>query len=250
MSTFRDLFSAHAKDYGRYRPTYPDAVFAWLAAQAPSRHVAWDCGTGSGQAAVALAATMERVIATDASAAQLTHAEPHQRVTYGVGLAEAPELDAGSVDLVTAAQAFHWFDAPRFFDAAARVLKPGGVLALWTYRSARIAPAVDRIESDFYRNVIGQDWPMERRLVEEGYAKVVLPHPFTEIAAPPFELTASWSRDEFLGYVSTWSAVHQHRRRTGHDPLAPFAERIADVWPADVVHLVRWDLRMRVARRS
>ncbi len=250
MSQFRDLFSGHAKDYGRYRPSYPHALFEWLAAQSPTRALAWDCGTGSGQAAVALGAVMQRVIATDASAAQVANAEPHPNVTYGVGPAEAPELDPGNVDLVTVAQAFHWFDAPRFFEAAARVLKPGGVLALWTYRSARITPAIDPIESDFYTNVIGQDWPAERKLVEEGYAKVVMPPPFTEIPAPRFQLTATWSRDDFLGYVSTWSAVHQHRKRTGHDPLAPFAERLATVWPADAVHVVRWDLALRVARRA
>jgi SAM-dependent methyltransferase len=250
MSTFRDLFSGHAAEYGRYRPTYPDALFTWLADQAPSRRLAWDCGTGSGQAAVALGAVMDQVIATDASSAQLANAEAHPRVTYRVATAEAPGLAPASVDLATVAQAFHWFDAPRFFTAAAEVLVPGGVLALWTYRAARISPTIDPVELHFYRDVIGQDWPAERRLVEEGYASVVFPAPFVEMAAPPFVLTAQWSRDDFLGYVSTWSAVHQHRKRTGVDPLSPFAERLAAVWPDNDVQTVSWDLRMRVARRT
>ena len=250
MSTFRDLFSGHAADYVRYRPTYPEALFTWLAAQAPGRRLAWDCGTGSGQAAVALGAVMEQVIATDASAAQLAKADPHPHVTYRVATAEAPGLAPASVDLATAAQAFHWFDAPRFFAAAAEALVPGGILALWTYRAARVAPAIDSVELDFYQNVIGHDWPAERRLVEDGYASVVLPAPFVEIAAPRFVLTADWTRDDFLGYVSTWSAVHQNRARTGTDPLAPFAERIAAVWPARQRHSVSWDLGLRVARRA
>lgn len=250
MTTFRDLFSGHARDYGRYRPTYPDALFAWLAAQAPARDLAWDVGTGSGQAAVALAGHVAQVIATDASARQVENAVPHPCVTYRVAPAEDGGLAGASVDLVTVAQAFHWFDAPRFFAEAARVLRPGGVLALWTYRSCEVTPEVDAIERDFYANVIGMDWPGERRLVEDGYASVVFPAPFTDVPSPAFQLEAHWTFEDFIGYVGTWSAVHQHRKRTGTDPLAPFAERLAVHWPAGEVRAVRWDLKLRVARRS
>ena len=250
MTTFRDLFSGHAADYTRFRPTYPPALFDWLAAQAPSPARAWDCGTGSGQAAIELGSRFDEVIATDASAAQLAHAVAHPRVHYRVASAEEPGHEAGSIDLATVAQAFHWFDAPRFFEAAAHALGQGGVLALWTYRASRVSSDVDPIELDFYRNVIGQDWPGERRLVDEGYARVVFPPPFREIAAPSFALSADWSRDAFLGYVGTWSAVHQNRKRTGVDPLAPFAERVSVVWPADEVRTVTWDLKLRVARRA
>ncbi|MBI3790388.1 MAG: class I SAM-dependent methyltransferase [Gemmatimonadetes bacterium] len=250
MTTFRDLFSGHAADYERYRPRYPDALFTWLAGVAPARDVAWDVGTGSGQAAVALAEHFARVIATDPSTAQLAHAQPHPRVSYRTGSAEEPDLEPASVDLATVAQAFHWFDAPRFFTAAARVLRPRGVLALITYRSSRVSPDVDPIERDFYVNVIGADWPAERRLVEEGYASVVFPPPFRDIATPSLELTADWTFEEFIGYVSTWSAVHQHRKRTGVDPLEPFARRVHATWPMGEVRTVRWELKLRVARRD
>ena len=186
MSTFRDLFSGHAGDYARYRPTYPPALFNWLAAQSPGRSVAWDCGTGSGQAAIALADRFDRVVATDASAAQLSRAVPHACVTYAVATAESPGLEARSIDLVTVAQAFHWFDAPAFFAAAAEALRTGGVLALWTYRAATVQPDVDALELTLYRDTLGADWPGERQLVETGYATVVIPAPFTEFSAPAF----------------------------------------------------------------
>ncbi len=250
MTSFRDLFSSHAPDYARYRPGYPGALFDWLAAAAPSRAVAWDCGTGSGQAAVALAAHFVHVIATDASAQQIAQATPHPRVAYRTAPAEAPGLAPASVQLVTVAQAFHWFDGPRFFAAASEALVSGGVLALWTYRASRVSGEVDPIELDFYHNVIGQDWPGERRLVESGYATVAFPAPLAEVPAPHFQLTAAWTRDEFVGYVGTWSAVHAHRKRTGHDPLPSFAARIATAWPDNEKREVRWDLALRVARRD
>ena len=249
MNTFRDLFSAHAADYERYRPVYPPALFAWLAEVAPDRSVAWDCGTGSGQAAVGLASHFGRVIATDASEKQLAHAVPSHGISYRVASAEVPGLAAASIDLATVAQAFHWFDAGAFFRAAAEVLVPRGVLALWTYRNARVDAAVDAVERDFYVNVVGQDWAGPRRLVEEGYASVRFPPPFEEMSAPRFELSASWTRDEFLGYVGTWSAVHAHRKRTGTDPLAPFAARITAVWSGNEKREVRWDHALRVARK-
>src|SRR5438552_1354663 len=141
--TFKDLFSTQSADYARYRPSYPPALFSWLASVAPGRALAVDVATGSGQAALALAAHFAQVVAADASA-----------------------------DLLTAAQAFHWFRPDAFFADAARVLRPGGVLAVWSYGLTRITPAVDALVQHLYGDVLGSYWEPERRLVEEGYASV------------------------------------------------------------------------------
>ena len=101
--SFKDHFSAQATDYARFRPDYPAGLFAWLAGIAPMRDTAWDCGTGSGQAAVGLAAHFRHVIATDPSRRQPDHAEPHPRVEYRQASAEVSLLDTASVDLVTVA---------------------------------------------------------------------------------------------------------------------------------------------------
>ena len=80
--------------------------------------LAWDVATGSGQAAVELAARFDRVVATDASAAQLASAEARPNVTYLHEPAERSSLDDASADLVTVAQALHWFDHRAFFAEA------------------------------------------------------------------------------------------------------------------------------------
>src|SRR5260370_14561020 len=81
-SQFRDQFAQAAPAYATFRPRYPAALFGALAAHAPARHLAWDCATCSGQAAVGLAEHFQQVVATDASDAQLASAPPQPRVRY------------------------------------------------------------------------------------------------------------------------------------------------------------------------
>src|SRR5260221_11682253 len=102
---FRDHFSSHAAEYREFRPAYPPELFAYLASIAPGRQLAWDCGTGNGQAAVGLAEHFDRVFATDASAKQIQEAQVHPRVEYVVAPAERCPLAGGTADLVTVTQA-------------------------------------------------------------------------------------------------------------------------------------------------
>ena len=133
-ASFKDYFSDAAASYATFRPRYPAALFDFVATLPIRRGTVWDCATGNGQAAIPLAEHFDRVIATDASADQIAHAEPHPRVSYRVALADASGLEvASSVDLVTVAQALHWFPLDRFFGEVRRVLVPDGVLAVWCY---------------------------------------------------------------------------------------------------------------------
>ncbi|MGZ3706951.1 MAG: class I SAM-dependent methyltransferase, partial [Bdellovibrionota bacterium] len=130
--TFRDYFSTQATDYARFRPRYPRALFQHLSEACANHDLAWDCGTGNGQAAVALAPFFKRVVATDPSENQLAEADRSMaNVHYSRAQAEESCLEAASADLITVAQAFHWFDQPRFFREVERVSKPGGLLAVW-----------------------------------------------------------------------------------------------------------------------
>jgi SAM-dependent methyltransferase len=249
LSAFKDHFSQQAPDYARYRPNYPAGLFAWLAQVAPSTTTAWDCGTGSGQAAVGLAAHFDRVIATDPSRKQLDHAEPHPRVDYRMASAEVSHLDTASVDLITVAQAIHWFDLDRFYAEAKRVLKPGGVIAAWTYTLLDVEAGIDELLTDFYRNVVGPYWPPERRMVDDRYRS--LPFPFEEISAPAFEIRTEWSREDLLGYLGTWSATQACMKAAGIDPLIEFARRLSPLWPEPaMVKTLRWPLHMRVGRSA
>jgi len=245
--SFKDHFSALAAGYAVFRPDYPQALFEYLAAVAPRGECAWDCATGSGQAAVALARHFQRVIATDASAEQIAKAHPHPRVHYAVAAAEDSDLPSRSVDLVTVAQALHWFDLPRFFTEVDRVLRPDGVLAVWTYNLFRTDIAeLDAAIQRLYGDVLDGYWPPERRLVERGYQDLAIP--FTALAVPTFEMHSCWDATHLLGYLRTWSAVRHYRESCGTDPVAALEEEVRARAGAQSLE-IRWPLAVRVFKR-
>lgn len=243
-----DHFSAQSTDYRRYRPHYPRALFEWLANACAARDVAWDCGTGNGQAAMALAGQFAHVVATDPSANQLVEAEAHARVEYRNAPAEASGLAGGSVDCVTVAQALHWFELPRFYAEVSRVLRPGGVIAVWCYGLAKIDPGLDRVIGAFYEDVVGPYWPPQRSHVESGYRD--LPFPFEEITPPSFTMTAEWTLAELTGYVATWSPIKIFEKSRGYDPLGELIPPLARAWgDPGRRRLVVWPLSVRGGRR-
>lgn len=245
--SFKDHFSGHAADYAQARPRYPQALFAWLAAQCPRRELAWDAGCGNGQAAVALAPLFERVVATDPSAGQVAQAQAHPVVEYRVEPAEQPSLDDASVDLVVVAQAFHWFDHPRFHQAVNRVARPGALVALWSYGLSAVTPEVDRVYRSLYDGLLGAYWTPERRDVENGYAD--LPFPYAPVEVPAFEMALDWTLPQYLAYLRTWSASQRYLRETGHDAVAQVADEMANAWgEPQRARTVRWPLAMRVGR--
>lgn len=242
-----DHFSAHAADYARARPSYPPELFAWLAQQCPAHDLAWDCGTGNGQAAQALAGHFQRVHATDLSAEQVAQAEPHARIDYRAAPAEASGLAERSCDLVTVAQALHWFCNEAFYTEVRRVLKPGGVLAAWTYTLLRGEPELNAVIEDFYRNTVGPWWPPERRWVDLAYRE--MPFPFADIATPGFEIRLDWTRADLLAYLRTWSATQRYIREKGSDPCVELGERLRDIWPqTDSRKSIIWPIALRCGR--
>lgn len=247
--SFKDHFSGHAPDYARYRPIYPVRLFETLAAVAPRHDLAWDCATGSGQAAVGLAEHFARVVATDGSPEQIAHARPHPRIEYRVALAEDSRLPAAAVDLVLVAQALHWLDHTRFYTEARRVLCPGGVLAATMYDRLTFDGSLGRLVERLHDEVKSH-WPPERRhTTPEGFR--ALPFPAPELDLPPVVLEQRWTLEQLLGYLGTWSAVRRYRAATGRDPIAALAGEFAAAWgdPA-APHRVTWEMVVRAARIS
>lgn len=247
MAAFKDHFSTRSPDYAAHRPSYPAALFDALAALTREHELVWDCATGNGQAARGLAAHYAWVVATDASGAQIGAAPPHPGIEFRVAPAEASGLPDHCADLVTVAQAAHWFDLLAFYAEVRRVLKPGGVLAIWCYERLTIEPALDEIVEDFYGGLLGPYWPPERRHVEAGYRD--LPFPFAELPAPELGMEANWSLDRLLGYFSTWSALKAYRQAVGEDPLPALRDSLSAAWISLAsAKTIKWPLSMRLGR--
>lgn len=244
---FKDHFSAQADRYTQFRPRYPRALFEFLAELPAQPGRAWDCGTGNGQAAMALADFFDEVVATDPSARQIEYAERHPRVEYFVSSAEQSPIRDESVDLVTVAQALHWFDLERFYGEVRRVGRPRAVVAAWGYGLATISPEVDRVVWHLYADILGPYWPPQRRQVEEQYATTAFP--FDELPAPEFAMTAQWNLDNLMGYLGTWSSAQKYLERHAASPFSAVQADLAAAWKSpEQVRRVTWPLFVRVGR--
>jgi len=244
---FEDHFSGHSDRYAQSRPRYPDEIYAYLASIAPGRSLAWDCGTGNGQAALGLAKHFDGVHATDASAEQIKLAYPHERVSYHVEPAEHVSLSDSSVDLVTVAVAIHWFDFDEFYREVKRVLKPDGILAAWTYNSVEISPEIDPLIWHYYGDIVGEYWPERIRYLEERYE--TLPFPFEEVRPPSFAMEIHWNLIQLAGFLDSWSATQRYKAQKGQHPLERIWDRLAAAWGNEnEKRLIRWPLHFRIGR--
>jgi SAM-dependent methyltransferase len=256
-TSFKDLFSSHSKDYARSRPHYPRSLFDYLVGLTQRRNLAWDCATGTGQAAVLLSQYFDQVIASDASKEQIKNAQLRKNIRYEVFPAEKTNLADDSVDLITIAQALHWFDLETFYKEATRVLRKGdyhfdksrGVIAAWAYGLHSVSSEVDNIVHLLYEDILGSYWPKERRIVEDRYQGI--PFPFEEVDPPAFRIELNWSLSELVGYIYTWSSVQKFIQKNNSDPVKQIYNDLVSAWGEKneaTKKRVVWPIYMRVGR--
>lgn len=225
---FKDHFSTQSVDYSKYRPTYPQELFECIISKTEKRDTCWDVGTGNGQAAVELAKYFRKVIATDPSESQINNATPKENVEYLVCSAEKSPLPSNCADLITVAQAYHWFDHEKFASEAKRVAKKGATIAVWGYELCAVSPEVDKVFMKYYEVILGKYWPMERKYVEEAYAS--LPFPYENVSSHKFRLIKKWDLEDFLNYLSTWSAFQKYVKANESNPLDLVRDEFLDAW--------------------
>ena len=249
MPQFKDHFSSDSNHYKTYRPTYPKELFGWLADQCKDTGHVWDCGTGSGQAAIEHSKHFRKVLATDASEAQIKQAESRDNITYKVSPAEELDVSDNSFDLITVAQAIHWFDLPTFFRTVDRVLKPGGVLAIWGYQFIHTGTDVDRLISHFHSTIVGPYWPPERKLLNEGYKDITFP--YKRLPIPAFSMEATWNLSQLIGYLDTWSAVKEYEKVNQRSPIKDIAEELEGLWGNSAESKsISWPLIMYLGKKG
>jgi len=246
---FKDYFSENSEEYFRFRPKYPAELFSYLSSVCNQHQKAWDCATGSGQAAVGLCDYFSKVIATDASKKQIENAVKKEGIIYQVATAENSNIRKNSVDLITVAQAFHWFNINAFSKEVNRVLKQKGILSIWTYNLLSIRDDIDKAIYYLYNTVLGKYWPKERKMVENGYKGIKLP--FTELEAPVFNMLTKWTLSQLIGYLYTWSATINYENKMGVNPVEEIYDKISEMWghPEKVLS-VKWPLNIRVWQKN
>lgn len=244
---FEDHFSELASTYSKYRPTYPQKLFEYLSSCCREHKLAWDCGTGNGQAAISLAEYFDNVLATDASEEQLEQASAHPKIIYKNEPAEKVSLENNSTDLVTVAAAVHWFDFEKFYTEVKRVLKPDGVIAVWGYHLFIITPEIDNLLIKYYKEILKGYWPERFHYVDNRYAD--LPFPFEEITPPKFEMITEWNLDQVAGFLSSWSGTKIFQKKKGCHPLKEIWDELLNAWGNEKEkRIINWPLYMKVGK--
>lgn len=243
----KDNFSNYAAAYAAFRPVYPAELYDFLLSLVPEKTRAWDCGCGNGQVAGVLSDYFKLVEATDISQKQLDHAIRKPNINYQLAPAEKVNIDSGSIDMVTVAQAIHWFDFDAFYKEVYRVCKPGSVIAAWCYSLLSINEKVDQVIQHFYTDTLGdQYWDAERRLIDDHYHSI--PFPFEEISAPEFSIRVSWTFEHLIGYLNSWSAVQHFIRGNKENPVEKITSQLRDGWRQKEKLEVVFPLFLRVGR--
>lgn len=245
----KDLFSYQADAYAKYRPTYPPELFDYILSFVENRNTAWDCATGNGQAARVLANYFQRVEATDISEAQLKNAVQKEAIRYSISPAEQTSFPDNNFDLITVATAYHWFDWKAFHREATRVGKNNAVVAAWAYNIVQCDnEKINGAIQHFYYEVIYSYWDKERRHVESAYANVEFD--FAPLLSNDFFIERKWNKEEFMGYLSSWSSVQNYIKKNDTSPLPIIEADLKTVWRDDAVKLFRFPLFLRIGRVS
>jgi SAM-dependent methyltransferase len=241
-----DRFSGHADLYAQYRIDYPPELYDFIGSLTQNRGIAWDCATGNGQVAGALANLFDQVEATDISETQLILAVQKPNIQYQMGSAEQSPFADNTFDLITVAQALHWFNVDAFHQEARRVARPGGTIAEWGYGLVKMdETGLDTMMLNFYRNRIGPYWDPQRVYIDDEYA--TLPFPFLDVRRTTFTARRNWTLDRFLNYLRTWSAVRQYLYENESDPVTELGEELKPIW-GEQEREVRFPIFLRVGR--
>jgi SAM-dependent methyltransferase len=224
----KDNFSAQADKYSRFRPQYPMELYDILLSLVPDRKMAWDCGTGNGQVAQELAIFFDQVMATDISQEQIRHAPPNNKIIYSIQKAENTSFSENSFDLITVAQAIHWFDFDQFYKEVNRTIKDNGILAVIGYGLIQTFKEADEVIEHFYHHIVGPYWDKERRYIDHHYKTI--PFPFYDLKNIDLESKFEWSLEHLIGYLHTWSALKHYQNEKNQDPIDFIYKDLENAW--------------------
>jgi ubiquinone/menaquinone biosynthesis C-methylase UbiE len=243
-------FGTVATAYAQGRPTYPSELFQWLASIAPENTLAVDCACGCGEATVGIAPYFQKVIAMDASEKMLAMAFPIQNAEYRVAAAERTGLSDRCVDLITVAMAVHWFDQPAFGKEALRILKPGGVLCVWSYGEPFTDDPDINLVLRQHAEAIYHCGPPNLRHVRDGYSNLtVFSEDYTCIDAHRFTMKATRSLEQFITYNRTRSSVRAFSVAHGLNLADYLAQELEHLWRG-AARDVYWPMALKAGRKA
>ena len=242
----KDNFSAQSDQYIKFRPSYPNRLYNFLLALVETKHTAWDSGTGNGQVAGELSKYFHKVYATDISEKQIKNAIRRDNIFYKVESAEKTSFPEDTFDLITIAQAIHWFNFNDFYIEVKRTIKPDGIIAVIGYGLIETDEDTNEIISHFYKTILGASWDKERKYIDENYQTI--PFPFNEIESPILNNTFEWTFEQLIGYFETWSAVQHYIKIKKENPIDLIKKDLKETWKTGLLKSVRFPILLRIGK--
>uniref|UniRef100_A0A6A7G8P1 Methyltransferase DDB_G0268948 n=2 Tax=Hirondellea gigas TaxID=1518452 RepID=A0A6A7G8P1_9CRUS len=230
-----------AQRYITFRPQPPQALVqrvtqhwkAGLKGQLPEKSVLVDVGCGSGQSCHQFAEHFDTVVGVDISPDQLQQGRERYKhllnVSFVEGSAEDLPFAASSVDVITVCAAAHWFQLQNFYRQVDGVLRPGGVLAVYSYWNAY--PIYNSI---CLRDTIMQVWeglgfwPQQHQHLRTGYTALPAAYAddvYVSAAEGGFEVSHPSDLAGLLGYCSSWSALLKYQQKHGEEALQDYLKQ-------------------------
>lgn len=245
MKGIKDKFSTQSDIYKKFRPTYPDALYDVILNTVKTRNECWDCGTGNGQVAVELSKYFKKVYATDISQNQINNAEKKENIIYSVGTTEKTGFKSNKFDLITVAQAVHWFNIEGFNTEMRRVCKNGGIACVWGYGLIRVNKQINGLIDEFYSDIIGPYWDTERQHIENEYRSLHLD--FDELDTPKnLFIKTRWTLPQFKGYLNSWSSVQNYKDLKKENPVDWMMMNLENLWDKKIQKEVQFPIFMKM----
>ncbi len=248
MKKVHDHFSDRSESYKKYRPSYPQELYSEILKFVKTKDSCWDCGTGNGQVAIELSKYFTKVIATDISQNQLNSAERRKNIVYKKVRAEQTGFQSDQFDLITVAQAIHWFDFEEFQREVIRVAKNGAVLGIWGYGLIEIEAPINNLINLFYKDIIGPYWNVERKHIDNRYNSI--PFSFKQLNKDDeIVIKENWNLNQLEGYLNTWSGVKNYMvDHDGKNPVKDLISNLRKEWRANEKKEIRFPIFLKVGR--
>ncbi|MFT3742200.1 MAG: class I SAM-dependent methyltransferase [Gammaproteobacteria bacterium] len=225
-------FNEFSEQYLKHRPLFPKSLFSWISDCTTEKNLAWDVGTGNGQAAIMLTDHFDQIVATDLNLNQIQFAQYHPKIIYHCEPAERTHLASNSVNLITSACAAHWFDLKSFYTEAKRVLKKQGIISIWTYSWPETSyEPLARILFFIKDQILSSYWTDQTLLHLNLYRDLYFPfHPLTH---PSFKMEKYWSIDDLVNFLSTWVTIQTYTKNHDKDFLSKQRDKLIELWPKE-----------------
>lgn len=230
-------------------PRYPEELFDYLAGLSTTTHRAFAFDVRNDQAAHCLASRFDEVIAADPNHSKRSKTYSTGCLHYLCSAAGEIPLTEKSIDLITVSQAWHWLEANILEQEARRVLRPGGLLAVWGFNLLRVDEPISALVNRFYFHELKDYWPDNRKSHVQPYAE--FPIHLTPLPTPVFAMHQSWTATQLLEYVLSWATTQKlisAGKQAVYDNF--FQDVMEKLGGDDKLLSISWPLNLKVARKK